>query len=35
LLGVTASFIAAKYEVIYPPSLKDFLYVTDGAYTKS
>ena len=26
--------IACKYEEIYPPELKDFVYITDGAYTK-
>jgi hypothetical protein len=33
LLGITALFIAAKYEEIYPPSLKDFVLVTKGAVT--
>ena len=28
-------FIASKYEEIYPPELRDFVYVTDKAYTKS
>ena len=28
-------FIASKYEEIYPPDLRDFVYVTDKAYTKS
>jgi cyclin B len=35
LVGVTAMFIASKYEEIYPPELKDFVYITDGAYIKS
>lgn len=35
LVGVTSLFIAAKYEEIYPPELKDFVYVTDKAYTKT
>ncbi len=35
LVGVTAMFIACKYEEIYPPELKDFVYITDGAYVKS
>jgi len=26
-------FIAVKYEEIYPPDLRDFVYVTDKAYT--
>jgi cyclin B len=34
LVGVSALFIASKYEEIYPPELKDFVYVTDKAYTK-
>ena len=34
LLGVTCLLIAAKYEEIYPPYIKDFIYVTDQAYTK-
>ena len=35
LVGVTAMFIACKYEEIYPPKLKEFVYITDGAYVKS
>ena len=35
LVGVTAMFIACKYEEIYPPELKDFVYITDDAYVKS
>jgi cyclin B len=35
LVGITAMFIACKYEEIYPPELKDFVYITDGAYVKS
>lgn len=34
LIGVTAMLIACKYEEIYPPELKDFVYITDNAYTK-
>jgi hypothetical protein len=34
LIGVSALFIACKYEEIYPPELKDFVYITDKAYTK-
>ena len=33
LVGVTALFIAAKLEEIYPPKLSEFSYVTDGACT--
>jgi len=35
LVGVGALFIACKYEEIYPPDLKDFVYITDNAYSKS
>ncbi|XP_068180070.1 G1/S-specific cyclin-E2 [Antennarius striatus] len=31
LLGITALFIAAKVEEIYPPKMLEFAYVTDGA----
>lgn len=34
LIGVTAMLIACKYEEIYPPEVKDFVYITDNAYTK-
>jgi len=34
LVGVTAMFIAAKFEEVYPPQIKDFVYVTDKAYSK-
>ncbi|CAK72279.1 unnamed protein product (macronuclear) [Paramecium tetraurelia] len=34
LVGVASLFIACKYEEIYPPDLKDFVYITDNAYTK-
>ena len=34
LIGVTAMLIASKYEEIYPPEIKDFIYVTDKAYNK-
>lgn len=33
LVCVTAMLIAAKYEEIYPPTVGDFVFVTDGAYT--
>lgn len=35
LVGVTALFVASKYEDIYPPELKDMVYICDSAYTKS
>lgn len=34
LVGVTAMLVACKYEEIYPPIVKDFVYITDNAYTK-
>ncbi|CAG0887930.1 unnamed protein product [Darwinula stevensoni] len=34
LVGVTAMFIAAKYEEIYPPEISEFTYITDDTYTK-
>lgn len=34
LLGVTAMLIACKYEEIYAPEIRDFVYMTDKAYTK-
>lgn len=33
--GITALFIAAKIEEIYPPKLTEFAYVTDGACTEN
>ncbi|MCQ2820777.1 MAG: hypothetical protein MJ252_26255 [archaeon] len=33
LVGVSALMIAAKYEEIYPPDLKEYSYITDNAYT--
>ena len=33
LVGVTALFIASKYEELYPPEIKDFVYITDNTYT--
>lgn len=35
LVGVASLFIACKYEEIYPPALKDFVYITDNAYVKA
>lgn len=34
LVGVTALLIACKYEEIYPPEVKDCVYITDRAYTR-
>ena len=33
LVGVTAMLLASKYEEIYSPQVKDFVYITDKAYT--
>ncbi|XP_022351308.1 G2/mitotic-specific cyclin-B1-like isoform X2 [Enhydra lutris kenyoni] len=34
LVGVTAMFIASKYEEMYPPETGDFAFVTDNTYAK-
>ena len=34
LVGVTATFIASKYEEMYPPEIGDFAFVTNNTYTK-
>jgi hypothetical protein len=34
LVGVTALLIACKYEEIYPPEVKDCVYITDRAYAR-
>lgn len=34
LVGIASLLIAAKYEEIYPPELRDLVYVTDKAYTQ-
>jgi hypothetical protein len=34
LVGVTALFIAAKYEEIYPPEVRDCVYITDRGFTR-
>lgn len=35
LVGVTALFLASKYEEVYPPPISDFVYITDDSYTSS
>jgi len=35
LVGVSAMFIAAKYEEMYAPEIGDFVYITDNAYSQS
>lgn len=34
LVGVTAMFIASKYEELFPPDISDFAYITDDTYKK-
>lgn len=34
LVGVTSLLIASKYEDIYPPELRDLVYMCDRAYSK-
>lgn len=34
LVGVAALLMASKYEEIYPPELRDLVYITDRAYNK-
>ena len=33
LLGITSLFVAAKYEEIYPPYIREMAYITADAYT--
>jgi cyclin B len=33
LVGIAALLIVTKYEEIYPPLLKDFIYISDNQYT--
>jgi len=35
LVGVTAMFVASKYEEMYAPEIGDYVYITDSAYTQS
>jgi len=35
LVGVTCLLIACKYEEIYPPIVKDVVYITDNAYSEA
>ncbi|EPS40741.1 hypothetical protein H072_5370 [Dactylellina haptotyla CBS 200.50] len=34
LVGVAAMWVAAKYEEVYSPSIKNFIYVSDGGYVE-
>lgn len=33
MVGIAALLIVAKYEEIYPPLLKDFVFMADNTYT--
>jgi len=33
-VGVAAMLIATKYEEIYPPTVKDFIFMTKNAYSR-
>lgn len=35
LVGVAAMLIATKYEEIYPPTVKDFIFMSKNAYSKA
>ncbi len=35
LIGATALFLASKYEEVSPPEVKDFVFMTDKAYTQA
>lgn len=35
LVGVTAMFVASKYEEMYVPAIDDFVYMTDNTYTSA
>ncbi|CAL8378583.1 unnamed protein product [Boreogadus saida] len=35
LVGVTAMLVASKYEEMYSPTVADFAYITDDAFTKA
>lgn len=34
LVGVTAMFVAAKFEEIYPPTAAEFVFISDYTYTR-
>lgn len=35
LVGVVAMLLAAKYEEIYPPEIRDFIYISANTYTRT
>mmetsp|Transcript_32763 Transcript_32763/g.31990 ORF Transcript_32763/g.31990 Transcript_32763/m.31990 type:complete len:122 (+) Transcript_32763:403-768(+) len=34
LVGITSLLISTKYEEIYPPTIKDFVYICDNTYAR-
>lgn len=34
LVGITCMLVAAKYEEIYPPTIQEFVYISDNTYSK-
>ncbi len=34
LVGITALFVASKFEEMYPPDISDFSSITDNTYNK-
>jgi hypothetical protein len=34
LIGITSVLIASKYEEMFPPSIDDFVYISDNSYTQ-
>jgi len=34
LVGITCMLLASKYEEIYPPSVDDFVYISDNTYSR-
>lgn len=34
LLGITSMLVAAKYEEIYPPTIDEFVYISDNTYSR-
>lgn len=34
LAGITAMLVASKYEEMYPPEVRDFVWIADNAYTR-
>lgn len=35
LVGITCMLLASKYEEIYPPTIEEFVYISDNTYTRS